>query len=106
MSDPGTRPLRYPLIERLVEVASAAGEQIELLGDDGWFQELALGYVDWSILPFAKLERQGALSPDVRRSAEEARQALLLPLGRVWAGTSLLGVAVAFTEDGLRHDPK
>jgi hypothetical protein len=43
MSDPSTRLLRYRLIERLAEVASPAEDQIELLGDDGWYEELALG---------------------------------------------------------------
>jgi hypothetical protein len=90
----------------LVEVASPAEDQIELLGDDGWYEELALGYVDWAILAFDELERQGALSPQARRSAEAVRQALLSLLEESGLELQSSGNAVAFTEDGLRHDPR
>ncbi len=106
MSDPSTRLLRYRLIERLVEVASPAEDQIELLGDDGWYEELALGYVDWSTLAFDELERQGALSPEARRGAEAVTQALLSLLEESGLELQASGNAVAFTEDGLRHDQR
>jgi hypothetical protein len=85
MSDPSTRLLRYRPIERLVEVASPAEHQIELFGDDGWYEELAMGYLDWSTLAFDELERPGALSPEAGRGAEAVTQALLSPVGRIWA---------------------
>jgi hypothetical protein len=106
MSDPSTRLLRYRLIERLAEVASPAEDQIELLGDDGWYEELALGYVDWSVLAFGELERQGAMSPEARRGAEEVTQALLALLEESGLEIQSTGNAVAFTEGGVRHDPR
>lgn len=106
MSDSGTRLLRYRLIERLVEVASPPVDQIELTGDDGWYEELALGYVNWSTLAFDELQRQGALSPGARRSAEVVTQALLSLLEESRLELQSSGNAVAFTEDGVRHDPR
>lgn len=102
----GHSALADRLVERLVEVASPAEDQIELFGDDGWYEELALGYVDWSILAFGELERQGALSPEARRSAEAVSQALLSLLEESGLEVQSSGNAVAFTEDGLRHDPR
>jgi hypothetical protein len=90
----------------LVEVASPAEDQIELLGHDGWYEELALAYVDWSVLAFDELERQGALSPGASRGAEAVTQALLALLEESGLEIQDSGDAVAFTEDGVRHDPR
>ena len=106
MSVPGTRLLRYRLIERLVEVASPAEDQIELLGEEGWYEELALDYVDWSVLAFDELVRQGALSPEAERSVETVTQALLSLLEESGLELQRSGNAVAFTEDGVKFDPR
>lgn len=106
MSDSPTRLMWYRLIERLVEVASPPEDQIELLGDSGWYEELALGYVDWSILAIDELERQTALSPEARRSAEAVTQALLSLLEESGLELQASGSAFAFTEDGVRHDSR
>jgi hypothetical protein len=106
MSDPGTRLLRYRLIEGLVEVASPAEDQVELPGYDGWYEELAQGYVEWAIDGLPELDRLGALSPEASRTATAVREALISLLDESGLELRTTGSAVAFTANGVRHDPR
>ena len=79
---------------------------IQWFGEDAWYEELALGYLDWSTLALDELDRKGALSAEARQDVELVTQALLALMDESGIEIQSSGNAVAFTAEGVRHDPR
>ena len=107
MLDANTRLMRYRVVEELVELASPADEQMaQLRGFEGWYEELAISYLNWSATMLPELERRGALSVEVVRSTNAVAAALTQLCVECGEEHESTGAIWAFTGEGLRQDPR
>jgi hypothetical protein len=96
--------MRYRVVEELVELASPAQEQIDHLRP--YYEELLKGYLNWSYEMLPVLNEQGALSPDVVRTTDAVSAALWSLDAECAAEYESTGAITAFTEEGIRSDPR
>jgi hypothetical protein len=103
MSDPGTRLMRYRLVETLVEVASPAEDQVALLDRGGFpVAELARSFSDW-FDRVGTLQDRGALSPEVVTALDSVDAAFRV-IDEASSGDP--GSPYLWTNESLRGDPE
>jgi hypothetical protein len=104
MTDADTRLMRYRLVETLVELASPAQEQLDLLFAQGGFSivELPMAFWDWFRL-VPRLSVHGALSAEALEAvnAVDAALEVVNPSDR-----SRRGAVDLCTEEALRKSPE
>ncbi len=69
-------------------------------------EELLKGYLNWSYEMLPELQRQGALSPEVVRTTDAVSAASWALDEECAAEYEATGNITAFTEEGIRTDPR
>jgi hypothetical protein len=104
-----TSLISYRVVEQLVELASTPDEQVEYFDRhhwDGWYGELLLSWLNWSADMLPQLEQANVLSPEAVRTTKAVTEALWSLDGECAAEYRRTKSIQAFTEDGVRHDPR